>query len=61
MKIIIWFSWLRRIAMVFPNWNFDDAEEYVSRLKETEFLKFQSRGGKLKYYPTSEIKAVKIK
>lgn len=61
MKVIIWFAGFRRLVKNdFQDWSFHDVEEWVSNLKNTEFIKAKSRNG-FKYYPTSEIKIVKIK
>jgi|BarGraIncu00222A_1022003.scaffolds.fasta_scaffold06639_4 hypothetical protein len=57
MKIIIWFKGFRRIVKDdFHDWKFAEVEEFVSHLKDAEFIKYKN-----KYYPTSEIRIVKIK
>ena len=62
MRVIIWFSWFRRIVKDdFQDWSFKEVEEFVSNLKSTEFIKVKDRRGHFKYLPTSEIKSVKIK
>lgn len=56
MKVIIWFSWFRWIVKDdFEDWKFTEVENFVSSLKDAEFIKHKN-----KYYPTSEIKFVKI-
>lgn len=57
MKIIICFSFFRRITKTdFQDWKYSEVEQFVSSLKDTEFIKHKN-----KYYPTSSIKWVKIK
>lgn len=62
MKIIIWFSWFKRIIMRdFEGLPYQNIQDFVLNVKKEDFVVIKTWRGTIKCYPTSEIRLIKIK